>query len=114
VSKVGTLSAEANDPVVRLNVPVTNKGRRDGTEVVQVYIRDLQDADGPLRSLRAFRRVDVKAGQRVDVELNLTPRSFELFDVKTNTMHAHPGRYQILYGNSSRLEELKSVELELQ
>ena len=114
VSKVGTLSAGAGDPVVRLNVPVTNKGRRDGTEVVQVYIRDLQDADGPLRSLRAFRRVDVKAGQRVDVELNLTPRSFELFDVKTNTMHAHPGRYQILYGNSSRLEDLKSVELELQ
>ncbi len=99
--------------VIRLTVPVSNKGQRDGTEIVQVYIRDLQDTDGPLRSLRAFKRVDVKAGQTVEAVLNLTPSSFELFDVKTNTMHAHPGRYQILYGNSSRLEDLKSREVEI-
>ena len=96
-----------------LTIPVTNKGQRDGTEVVQVYIRDMQDEDGPLRSLRAFQRVDVKAGQTVDAVVQLTPASFELFDVKTNTMHAHPGRYQLFYGNSSRLEDLKTVEVEL-
>ncbi len=98
---------------VRLTVPVTNKGLRDGTEVVQVYIRDMQDEDGPLRSLRAFRRVDVKAGQTVDAVMTLTPASFALFDVKTNTMHAHSGRYQLFYGNSSRQEDLKTLEVEL-
>ena len=96
-----------------LTIPVTNKGLRDGTEVVQVYIRDMQDEEGPLRSLRAFRRVDVKAGQTVDAVVQLTPASFELFDVKTNTMHAHPGRYQLFYGNSSRLEDLKTLEVEV-
>ncbi len=98
---------------VRLTVPVTNKGLRDGTEVVQVYIRDMQDEEGPLRSLRAFQRVDVKAGQTVDAVVQLTPASFELFDVNTNTMHAHPGRYQLFYGNSSRLEDLKTLEVEV-
>ncbi|MBR3619220.1 MAG: glycoside hydrolase family 3 C-terminal domain-containing protein, partial [Bacteroidaceae bacterium] len=41
-----------------LTADVANTGKRDGTEVVQVYIRDLSDPDGPLKSLRAFQRVE--------------------------------------------------------
>ena len=44
-----------------LTVDVTNTGSRDGVEIVQLYIRDLQDKEGPLKSLRAFQRVSVKA-----------------------------------------------------
>ncbi|MBP5514509.1 MAG: glycoside hydrolase family 3 C-terminal domain-containing protein [Bacteroidaceae bacterium] len=96
-----------------LTVPVKNIGKRDGTEVVQVYVRDPQDTEGPLRSLRAFQRVDVKAGKTAEAVITLTPRTFELFDTKTNTMHAHSGVYHVFYGNSSRPEDLKQLDVNL-
>ena len=94
-----------------LTIPVTNTGRRDGTEVVQLYVRDPADTEGPLRSLRAFQRVHVKAGQTEHVSLELTPKTFELFDPQTNTVRSHSGRYELFYGNSSRPEDLKSLEV---
>ena len=84
-----------------VTVDVSNTGRRDGDETVQLYIRNLQDPDGPLKSLRAFRRVSVKAGSTTSVTLPLEPRSFEFWDVATNTMRVKPGSYEILVGNSS-------------
>ena len=95
----------------KLTVDVKNTGKRDGSEVVQVYVRDLSDTEGPLKSLRAFQRVNVKAGQTATVTIPLTAKTFELFDPQTNTMHAHPGRYEVLYGNSSRTEDLKRLEV---
>jgi len=97
----------------QVSVPVTNTGRRTGTEVVQLYIRNLQDPDGPLKSLRAFQRVEVKAGQTATATLTLTPQSFEFFDPETNTMRVKPGRYELYYGNSSRNEDLKSLSVTL-
>ena len=84
-----------------VSLDVVNTSHRDGTETIQLYIRDLNDAEGPLKSLRAFRRVFVKAGQSTDVSLTLTPQSFEFFDPSTNTMRTKPGQYEILIGNSS-------------
>lgn len=63
-----------------LNIPVTNTGRRDGSETLQLYIRDLSDKEGPLKSLRAFERVSVKAGQTVTANLKLERKSFEFWD----------------------------------
>jgi len=94
-----------------LTVPVSNTGKRDGTEIVQVYIRDLSDPDGPLKSLRAFQRVDVKAGQTVDAKLELTPKSFEFFDPETNTVHQKEGQFEVLYGSSSQDQDLKKLSL---
>ena len=96
-----------------LNVPVKNTGSRDGSETVQVYIRNLQDAEGPLKSLRAFQRVSVKAGQTTTATLQLTQRSFEFFDTSTNTMRTKPGRYEILYGTSSQDSDLKHLTIDL-
>ena len=92
-----------------ITVPVTNTGKCDGTEVVQVYIRDLSDPDGPLKSLRAFQRVEVKAGQTVQATLELTPRSFEFFDPQTNTVHQKDGPFKIYCGTSSRDADLQEV-----
>ena len=43
-----------------VTVPVTNIGKCDGTETIQVYIRDLSDKEGPLKSLRGFKKVQLK------------------------------------------------------
>ena len=94
-----------------LTVPVSNTGKCDGTEVVQLYLRDLSDPEGPLKSLRAFRRVDVKAGQTVKAQLTLTPQSFEFFDPETNTVHRKDGTFEVLYGTSSQDKDLKKITL---
>lgn len=94
-----------------LTIPVTNTGKRLGTEVVQVYIRDLSDNEGPLKSLRAFQRIEVKPSQTINAELTLTPKSFEFFDPETNTVHEKKGKFEILYGNSSLDKDLKKLTL---
>ena len=106
----GKLS-KTGDKSYTLTVPVTNVGKRDGDEIVQLYIRDLQDKEGPLKSLRAFQRVSVKAGQTVEAKLELTPKSFEFFDPETNTMRIKPGSYELLYGNSSADGSLKKIKV---
>ena len=96
-----------------LNIPVTNTGRRDGSETLQLYIRDLSDKEGPLKSLRAFERVDVKAGQTVTANLKLERKSFEFWDAQTNTMRTKSGQYEILYGTSSQDKDLKRLTVTL-
>ena len=96
-----------------VTVDVSNTDRRDGDETVQLYIRNLQDPDGPLKSLRAFRRVSVKAGSTTSVTLPLEPRSFEFWDTATNTMRVAPGRYEILVGNSSADKDMLRLTTEL-
>ena len=105
----GTLEKQGDN--YKMTIPVTNTGKRDGTEIVQLYIRDMSDKEGPIKSLRAFQRVDVKAGKTSQASLVLTPKSFEFFDTETNTMRTKPGNYQIFYGNSSRPEDLKTTTI---
>ena len=109
-------SFSLGEPVVSgltVNVPVTNTGKFDGTETVQLYIRNLQDPEGPLKSLRAFQRVNVKAGKTVTAELKLTNNSFEFWDPETNTMRVKPGKYEILVGTSSQDKDLKELSISI-
>ena len=102
-----------NNPIT-LTIPVTNTGKRDGTETVQLYIRNLQDADGPLKSLRAFQRIHVKAGQTATAQLTLTDSSFEFWDAGSNAMRVKPGKYEILVGTSSKAADLKRTTIDIQ
>lgn len=99
---------------VRITVPVSNVGKVDGTEVVQVYVKDPADTDGPLKSLKAYQRVSVKAGQTADVVITLDSKNFELFDASTNTVRAKAGNYEVYYGNSSADKDLKKVNVSLE
>ena len=93
-----------------LTVEVANVGRRRGAEVVQLYIRNLQDVEGPLKSLRAFQYTgEIEPEKQSVVTLQLTPNSFEFWDPETNTMRVKPGQYEILVGNSSNNKDLKKV-----
>lgn len=109
-------SFEIGDAKIKSNeliIPVTNTGNQTGTEVVQVYIRKDADADGPIKSLRAFRRETCAAGEKHQVSIPLTEEMFEFFDESTNTMRIVPGKYTIFYGNSSADKDLKSISYTL-
>ncbi|WP_293577024.1 glycoside hydrolase family 3 C-terminal domain-containing protein, partial [Prevotella sp.] len=94
---------------IKLTIPVSNVGKKDGTEVVQVYVKDPADADGPLKSLKAYQRVTVKAGKTAKAEITLDSKNFELFDAATNTVRAKAGNYEVYYGNSSADKDLKKI-----
>ena len=110
---LGSATVDGQNGNLNITVPVTNTGQRPGTEIVQLYIRNLADADAPLKTLRAFARIDVKAGQTAQAVLRLTRDSFEFFDPETNTMRVKPGTYELLYGTSSKNSDLKSVRVTL-
>ena len=85
----------------KVQVRVKNTGSRDGMETLQVYIRNTADKEGPLKTLRAYRQVELKAGEQQTVAIPLPRQSFEGWDAKTNTMRVVPGKYEIMVGNSS-------------
>ena len=114
VEKASPEGTNAPSSVFNFQCKVKNTGHRDGTEVVQLYLRDPSDADGPLKSLRGFQRVSVKAGQTADVTIRLTPQSFEFWDAQTNTMRVKPGRYELFYGSSSRDADLQKLTVDYQ
>ena len=89
-------------------IPVKNTGKVDGTEVVQVYVRRPDDKNGPLKTLRAFRRVFVPAGKTVKVYIPLEDETFLWWSEEKRDMVPLPGKYELLYGGSS--DQLKSVK----
>lgn len=113
IGKAKVSSTNVKSKGITLDIPVTNAGTMDGTEVVQVYVRNPQDPNGPIKQLRAYQRVDVKAGKTETAQIKLDQKSFEWFDEDTNTVHVKDGKYEVLYGNSSRPEDLQSVTVEV-
>ncbi|MBD5358959.1 MAG: glycoside hydrolase family 3 protein [Bacteroides sp.] len=100
-------STESATPVINagdrftFSIPVKNTGDREGDEVTQVYVRNLQDPKGPLKSLKAFRRMNFKAGEEKVIDFTLTPQAFEIYNPTTENMEILKGNYEILYGGTS-------------
>lgn len=103
----------AKDQSVTLSLDIANTGQTDGDEVAQVYIKNPNDPKGPLKALKAFKRVNVKAGSTQQVSIELEPKAFQSFNDQTQTMEVRPGKYKVLYGSSSADKDLKSIDLEI-
>ncbi len=84
-----------------LIIPVKNTGKREATEVVQVYVRRKDDPNGPIKTLRAFRRVTIPAGKTVKVCIPLEDETFLWWSEEKQDMVPLPGKYELLYGGSS-------------
>jgi beta-glucosidase len=107
-SKIGK-----NEPV-ELAIPVSNTGKRAGTEIVQVYIHKVNDTDGPLKTLKGFKRIGLAAGKSGQAVIKLPPASFEIFDRKSGKMAVVPGDYEVWYGTSSDTKDLKKLTVTVQ
>ena len=101
----------AADGTGSFSVDVTNTGNREGTEIVQFYVRDKADTEGPTKSLRGFQRVTLKAGETKTVTIPLTRKTFELWDSITSTMRTKAGNYEVMCGTSSADPNMKKFEL---
>ncbi|MBR1575671.1 MAG: glycoside hydrolase family 3 C-terminal domain-containing protein [Bacteroidales bacterium] len=86
---------------VRVTVGVTNTGKRDGDEVVQVYVSDpVASTVRPRKQLRAFRRAFLKAGESRTLEFELGPEAFSLRNREMKEV-VEPGEFIIQAGPSS-------------
>jgi beta-glucosidase len=99
---------------VELTIPVSNTGKRTGTEIVQVYIHRVNDTDGPIKTLRGFRRIEVAAGKTGQATINLPYSSFEFYNRAKGKMMVTPGEYEVFYGNSSDTKDLKTARISVQ
>ncbi len=103
---------EYSKPVFKNNqvlVRVKNTGTKAGLETVQVYLRQLADQEGPLKSLRAYSQVQLQPGETKTVTIDLPRSSFEFWDPQSNTMRVQPGRYELMVGKSSADNDLKKI-----
>lgn len=82
-----------------VSVTVKNTGKREGDEVVQLYISHSPEGrvSVPVRSLKGFRRVSLKPGESRKVSFTLTPEELGLVDNRGNLVMA-PGALQIYIG----------------
>ena len=107
---------------VKASVIVTNTGTCDGAEVVQLYIRDVVTPNWtrPVKELKGFEKVFIKAGESVVVEFEITPKMLSWYDVDQYNMIGsmkplcaklvlEPGEFSIMTGPNSR--DTKSVTL---
>ena len=95
---------------ITLTVPVTNTGKREGTETVQVYVKALDDAGAPIKALKGFQKLTLKPGETQKAVITLDGEAFEYYDEAIDELSVKSGRYQILYGTSSLDADLKSFD----
>jgi beta-glucosidase len=91
------------DGVLTAEFDLKNSGTRDGAEVAQVYVQDLKPRlPRPMKELKGFSKVFLKAGELKRVSIPLNRSSFAFYDPAQNRWVSEKGDYKILIGSSSR------------
>ncbi len=81
---------------------ITNTGKVDGKEIAQVYVSDPESAlPRPLKELKGFAKVSLKAGESKTVQVSLDKRAFQYYDPATKQWVLEPGKFEIFAGSSS-------------
>ncbi len=108
--KLSAKSMKKKNGKVTVTVPVTNTGKREGTETVQVYVKRLGDEGAPIKALKGFQKLSLKAGETKTATIALDGEAFEYYDEAIDELSVKPGQYKILYGTSSLDKDLKSFD----
>ena len=89
------------DGSIEATVRLTNSGRRDGVEVVQLYIRDrVGSSTRPVQELKGFQRVALKAGESRDVSFAIDVSLLKYYDFDLHYV-AEPGEFDVMIGGAS-------------
>ncbi len=87
---------------ITASVAITNNSNVDGFEVVQLYTRDLVGTvTRPVKELKGFKKVWIKAGQSVDVNFNITVQDLKFYNGAMQYV-AEPGEFKLFIGTNSR------------
>ena len=92
---------------IKVSARVTNSGKRDGDEVVQLYVAHPGVADAPLKALKGFKRIFLKAGESRIVEFTLTSQDLSITG-SDGALKQPNGKTTISIGGGQPSEETKS------
>lgn len=96
---------------LNVSVSVTNKGKRDGSETVQLYIRDLVGSvTRPVKELKGFQKIKLKVGETKEVSFTLGMKDLSFYKSDL-TFGYEPGKFHLFVGGNSR--DTKQAEFEL-
>lgn len=85
-----------------ISIPVTNTGKVEGKEVVQLYISDESASVlRPLKELKGFEKISLKPGEEKTVKFTVKPDDLKFYDDKTGDWRAEPGKFKAYIGSSS-------------
>ncbi|KMQ61438.1 beta-glucosidase [Chryseobacterium angstadtii] len=94
---------------LNISVTVSNTGKYDGEEVVQLYIRDLfGKVVRPVKELKGFRKILIKKGESQKVDFKLIPEDLKFFDDQLN-FDWEGGEFDIMVGTSSQNVQTKRI-----
>ena len=92
----------SKDDNVEVIFTVKNTGPVDGAEIVQIYIQDMESSHPrPVKELKAFEKVFLKAGEKKEVKIVLNSKAFSYWNPDINEWYAEPGEFNILIGSAS-------------
>jgi beta-glucosidase len=99
--------------IIDVSVDVENTGRREGDEVVQLYVRDVAASRvRPVKELRGFRRVTLQPGERRSLSFKLTPAELGFYNEQMRYV-VEPGTFQVMAGRSSADPEMLEATFEV-
>lgn len=94
---------------LNISVTVSNTGKYDGEEVVQLYIRDLfGKVVRPVKELKGFQKIFIKKGESKKVDFKLTPEELKFFDEDLN-FDWESGEFDIMIGTNSQNVQTKRI-----
>ncbi|MEZ5429252.1 MAG: beta-glucosidase BglX [Pyrinomonadaceae bacterium] len=86
---------------VKVTIDVTNRGKVEGDEVIQLYIHDFAaTVTRPVRELRGFKRITLKPNEKQTVEFTLEPKDLEFYGRDMKPV-LEPGEFQVIVGTGS-------------
>ncbi|MFW6347028.1 MAG: glycoside hydrolase family 3 N-terminal domain-containing protein [Cyclonatronaceae bacterium] len=101
------------DESTRVLVEVKNAGKREGSEVVQLYIRDnISSVTRPVKELKGFKKIELKPGESQTVALEISPESLSFYDIDMR-FTVEPGTFDIMVGTSSDSKDLQTIPLQV-
>jgi len=93
----------AGDEKLNVTVDITNIGDKSGTEIIQLYIRDVESSvERPLKELKGFKKIKLKPNEKQTIKFELTKEDLSFFDENNNCWKAEKGEFTIFIGSSSR------------
>ena len=108
--RLSSASIKKEDKLI-VTTEVTNSGKMDGEETVQIYIRDYAaSVVRPVKELKAFKKIILKAGETKAVSFTLTKNDLSFFDANGNTI-LEPGKFSVFVGGNSK--DVKQADFEL-
>ncbi len=101
-SNLKTSSAQFNQNTITVSIDIKNTGNRDGEEVVQLYVSyPKSKVERPVKQLKGFKRVLVKAGETRTVNIELPKEDIAYWDVEKHAFTVEPGQLNLMIGASS-------------